>query len=247
MNALVITLAGACLVVAATPGGSSSAATAKARTGTIVVQAPDGESVFPPGTIYLRDARAYDQRVRVGFNNNHRAVVVRTSRHVAERSKLCNHVEPTVVMCTARIRASHYGLRVETGSGDDHVLIGPGLLSDAEITPGAGDDFLETRSSALVTYAGVGADTILGGNLRDSIHGEEGADLIRSGPGEDSIDGDEGRNSLFAGPGDDYVTAINGVSDLISCGPGQNEEAFVDHRPLDRGIDGCERVHRHGG
>lgn len=248
MRAVAIAVAAVGVAWVGAVGGSSTAATPTARTAAaIVIQEPDGEEIFPPGTIYLRDPRSYDQRVRVDFNNNRRTVVVKTSRYVAERSALCNHVEPTVVRCTARNRAPHYGLRIETGSGDDDVLIGPGLLRGAEIRPGAGDDFVETRSSALYTYAGTGADTILGGKLHDNIYGEEGADVIRSGAGEDLIQGDEGRNSLFAGPGDDYVFATNGVSDLVSCGPGQGEQAFADRRPLDPGIEGCERVNRRGG
>ena len=246
MTRVVIATALLTTALVALASGWTSESVADMAEPRIVVRGPDGEEFSPPGAIFLSDTRPYDQDVRVSFDNRGRAVVIRTSRHVFERSESCVHDSPKVVSCTARIRASHYQLVIRTGAGDDRILIDHGILGDAEIEPGPGDDFVETRSSPIQSYAGLGADTILGSKFSDSIDGEEGADLIRSLGGEDSIDGDEGRNELFAGPGDDYLFARNGVSDVISCGPGQNEEAFVDAWPLDRGAVGCERVARHG-
>ena len=95
-----------------------------------------------------------------------------------------------------------------------------------------------------------GDDEVHGGPGDDSLSGAGRDDVLRGGPGADRLDA---REDLFAGdppiPGTDTVTggtandnvqAGDAAVDIINCGPGKADEAFIDE-----GMDtvrNCERV-----
>jgi Ca2+-binding RTX toxin-like protein len=89
-----------------------------------------------------------------------------------------------------------------------------------------------------------GADTIDGGAGDDVLEGGLGADTIIGGPGKDTIYG-EGTRSFCGGLsckipfGDDTIEARDGEVDLVDCGAGDADIAYVD--AIDR-VTGCERV-----
>lgn len=232
----------ACVFICVGPGLASSAT---AQPATVQILQPNDETIFRPGAVYLRDVRGYDQDIHFSFDKRRRAVLIETARPVDDESRLCRHLERTLIACVAEKRTASYTVRIVTSGGGDRISIGPGLSGRADIAPGLGNDLVRAGpKTPLEIDSGPGADTVIGSRLSDFIEGGRGRDLIRSRAGEDLIDGDEGRNRLFGGRGDDYVDARNGVSDVVDCGPGKDEEAFVDARRLDPGIEGCELIHR---
>ena len=87
-----------------------------------------------------------------------------------------------------------------------------------------------------------GHDRLFGQAGADRIRGRGGHDCLFGGAGRDRLHGGAGRDALVGGRGDDVLVAVDGVRDLVRCGPGR-ERATVDRR--DR-VRGCERVRRSG-
>lgn len=70
-----------------------------------------------------------------------------------------------------------------------------------------------------------------------------GWDRLTGGDGPDTLIGGSGRNRYDAGAGNDVVRAANGVAELVSCGSGPRDRAWVDW--TDR-VRNCEIVRRTG-
>ena len=93
----------------------------------------------------------------------------------------------------------------------------------------------------------------------DDIRGDRGSDQVRAAPGDDRVRGGRGdtRSTVAVGatgcpvaPGptcssaaraNDRITSVDGVRDVVRCGPGLNDRLVADRR--DR-VVGCERVVR---
>ncbi|KAB2857070.1 MAG: hypothetical protein F9K43_26235 [Bauldia sp.] len=112
----------------------------------------------------------------------------------------------------------------------------------------AGDRFrssLDRRSAGKLVgiyQAGAGNDVMRLGSERIALaDAGPGRDLVVGGPLKDAINGGPGKDRLEGGLGNDGIDALDGVSDLVLCGP-DRDRARVD--PKDR-VRGCERVVRH--
>ncbi len=93
----------------------------------------------------------------------------------------------------------------------------------------AGDDVIRGRGGNDCLLGDAGDDRLLGGRGGDRLTGGAGADRLRGGAGVNRYD---------AGPGSDAIAAVNGRSELVSCGGGR-DRAKVDRS--DR-VGGCERL-----
>ena len=76
-----------------------------------------------------------------------------------------------------------------------------------------------------------GADVVAGRGGGDCLKGHRGRDVLRGGAGEDT---------LVSGRASDTIRARDGEPDVVRCGRGRRDLAFVD-RGLDR-VRYCERV-----
>jgi Ca2+-binding RTX toxin-like protein len=103
-----------------------------------------------------------------------------------------------------------------------------------------GPDTLQGTSQMDRLYALGAADVIRGMAGNDDCYGGSGADEIRCGPGNDRIDGGFGEDDLFGGSGNDTILAADGRVDLVDCGAGDNDTAYVDE--LDDPVENCENV-----
>ena len=101
-----------------------------------------------------------------------------------------------------------------------------GVALAATITGTANDEILMGTNQA---------DTIRDRDGDDVVLGREGADRLRGGSGFDSFYGGRGADRLYSV---DYFSH-GAYSDLVDCGPGNNDRAKVDRK--DRVVD-CEEV-----
>jgi Ca2+-binding RTX toxin-like protein len=148
-------------------------------------------------------------------------------------------------------------------AGDDELL---GEDGQDRLVGGAGNDTLLGGNLADRLEGGYGADLLIGGSFEgdaltqidDSLSGGPGPDDLRGGPGRNVLHGDTGNDVLrggpdpdvlFGGPGNDRIFASGDpygdssgvVLDIVDCGSGRHDIAYVDRRDA---VTGCETVHR---
>jgi Ca2+-binding RTX toxin-like protein len=120
--------------------------------------------------------------------------------------ELENTVDVSQVNATAFLNLT--SIRIETGDGDDTVILSPDFASI--VFTGDGNDTVTSADAA---------DTINGENGNDSIIGGLGDDVIDAGDGDDIVTGDGGADDIQAGDGDDTINGGEG-SDTILGGDG---------------------------
>jgi hypothetical protein len=110
------------------------------------------------------------------------------------------------------------GVVVAMAGGNDHVIIGDGVLPDGalKVDLGSGDDqFL----------GGDAAESVLGGAGNDDVQGRAGDDALDGGDGDDSVLGAGGRDQLHGGAGNDTLDGDSfetPAGDLIDGGAGDD-------------------------
>ncbi len=87
-------------------------------------------------------------------------------------------------------------------------------------------------------FAGVGSDTLIGGDRADWLDGSVGADLIFGGMGADTLitAPDRFADSLYGGEGGDWITGV-GFGDLADGGAGI-DVLRIDLTRADAAVDG---------
>ena len=140
-----------------------------------------------------------------------------------------------------------------------------GTDNPEEIRALAGDDFVIGQDGNDELYGDEGNDivdgyegndTIYGGPDNDgsasdtsffvaNLEGQEDSDTVYGGEGSDWIDaaafdtlGSVDRS--YGEEGNDRIYAVDGNVDIINCGPGTRDRAFIDSE--DTRIRGCERI-----
>lgn len=109
-------------------------------------------------------------------------------------------------------------INVSLGDGDDSIRVD---FTDvpANISGGAGDDFLDGSRGDDVFDGGPGNDTLEGFSGNDTLIGGEGDDLILGSTGDDLLLGGSGNDTLFGQSGADVIQGGDG-NDGISGGSG---------------------------
>ena len=87
-----------------------------------------------------------------------------------------------------------------------------------------GADYLSGLAGPDVLYAGAGNDTVVGREGNDRIYGNIGSDMLFGNHGNDTIN-----------------SAGDKVSDVVKCGLGEADTAYVDK--IDRVKENCETVY----
>jgi len=108
-----------------------------------------------------------------------------------------------------------------------------------------------TRTPASSTKTGTAnADRLVGTNGNDTLNGlggndrligGKGNDTLLGGNGNDDLDGGPGLDRLLGGAGNDTLHARDGQRDVVNCGSGRKDLAFVDRFDV---VTGCEKVKR---
>jgi Ca2+-binding RTX toxin-like protein len=86
---------------------------------------------------------------------------------------------------------------VDALDGNDRIDLSA-LSTPANISGGAGDDFILAGAGADSILGGAGHDTLFGGRGPDTLRGGGGNDYLNAGPGEDSLFGDDGNDQFFS-------------------------------------------------
>jgi Ca2+-binding RTX toxin-like protein len=87
----------------------------------------------------------------------------------------------------------------------------------------SGDKFIGAPGHINIFDAGLGFDSIVGGNLNDRLSGGADSDKIDGGSGDDILWGGSGADKLLGGPGRDTLKG-GGGSDKLVGGPGRDTE-----------------------
>jgi hypothetical protein len=110
------------------------------------------------------------------------------------------------------------------------LLLASGVALAAAIAGTNGNDTLTGTNNRDTISGAAGGDYIAGLGARDSLYGDQGADEVHGNGGNDQLFPGQGADEVYGGRGDnDFVNAIDEKLDsVINCGPGQNDEAYVD-------------------
>jgi Ca2+-binding RTX toxin-like protein len=109
---------------------------------------------------------------------------------------------------------------IDGTSGPDDLV---GTDNEDVIHGSGGADYISGLAAADVLYAGAGNDTVVGRDGNDRIYGNSGSDTLFGNHGNDTIN-----------------SAGDGVKDVVKCGQGAADTAYVDK--IDWVKENCETV-----
>jgi Ca2+-binding RTX toxin-like protein len=109
---------------------------------------------------------------------------------------------------------------IDGTSGPDDLV---GTDQDDVIHASEGKDYVSGLAGPDVLYAGAGNDTVVGRDDNDRIYGNAGSDTLYGNNENDTI-----------------YSAGDGVRDVVKCGQGEKDTAFVDE--IDWVKENCENV-----
>jgi Ca2+-binding RTX toxin-like protein len=147
---------------------------------------------------------AGDDRITIELSADGRSYEIDSATPLEVASPVCSHPEklPEDLLCEA---APIAGFEVNTGAGDDSVVIGRLVPVPATIRGGEGDDVLTGGAAADKLIGGPGNDELNGRGGNDVLIGGSGDDTLIGGPGNDILQGGTGHNTLVGGPGKNVI------------------------------------------
>jgi Ca2+-binding RTX toxin-like protein len=127
-----------------------------------------------------------DDRIAIELSADGTAYEIASATPLEVGGTVCTHPEKRLEALTCEA-AAIAGFEINTGAGDDTVILGRTVPVPATIRGGDGDDVLT---------GGAGADKLIGGPGDDELNGRGGNDLLIGGPGDDVLNGGSGQNAL---------------------------------------------------
>jgi Ca2+-binding RTX toxin-like protein len=121
------------------------------------------------------------------------------------------------------------------------LLLGGGVaLADTIDGTSGPDDLLGTDQPDVIHGSG-GADYVSGLEAADLLYAGAGNDTVVGRDGNDRIYGNAGSDTLFGNHSNDTInSAGDGVKDVVKCGLGKDDTAYVDK--IDWVKENCENV-----
>ncbi len=125
-----------------------------------------------------------NDHISVDLTSDGRFYEIESATPLEVGGTVCVHPEsrPEALRCEASMIA---GFEINTGAGDDTVILGRTVPVPATIRGGEGDDVL---------IGGAGNDKLVGGPGDDVLIGRAGNDVLIGGPGNDTLRGGPGHN-----------------------------------------------------
>jgi RTX calcium-binding nonapeptide repeat (4 copies) len=122
------------------------------------------------------------------------------------------------------------------------VLLASGVALADTIDGTSGSDDLVGTDNDDVIYASGGADYVSGLAGPDLLYAGAGNDTVVGRDGNDRIYGNTGSDELYGNHHNDTInSARDGVRDVVKCGFGENDTAYVDEE--DWVDENCENVY----
>ncbi|HEY0276888.1 MAG TPA: hypothetical protein VGC32_01340 [Solirubrobacterales bacterium] len=184
----------AALALAAFAVGSASA-----------VEGPRTEAAPPEKSINIVLAgTAGDDHITIELSTDGRTYEIDSATPLEVGSPVCSHPErtPEDLVCEA---APIAGFEVNTGAGNDSVVMGARVPVPATIRGGEGNDVLVGGAAADKLIGGPGNDELNGRGGNDALIGGPGDDVLIGGPGNDILQGGPGHNTLVGGAGKNVI------------------------------------------
>jgi len=196
LSALV--LAATVLVVSALPGPALAASRFA------VSSAAQGSAATDGSLNIVLDGTSGNDRITVALSSDGRFYEIESATPLEVGGNVCAHPEgkSEELLCEA---APIAGFEINTGAGNDTVILGKTVPVPATIRGGEGNDVL---------VGGAGADKLIGGPGNDELYGRGGNDLLIGGPGEDKLVGGAGDDTLIGGPGHSIEVGGSGHNTL---------------------------------
>jgi RTX calcium-binding nonapeptide repeat (4 copies) len=141
-----------------------------------------------------------DDHITIELSADGRTYEIDSATPLEVASPVCSHPEKRQedLVCEATPIA---GFEVNTGAGDDSVVMGARVPVPATIRGGEGNDVLVGGAAADKLIGGPGNDELNGRGGNDVLIGGSGDDTLIGGPGNDILEGGPGHNTLIGGPG----------------------------------------------
>ena len=145
-----------------------------------------------------------NDRITIELSPDGRTYEIDSATPLEVSSQVCSHPERRQedLLCEA---APIAGFEVNTGAGNDSVVMGRLVPVPATIRGGEGDDVLVGGAAADKLIGGPGNDELIGRGGNDVLIGGAGDDTLIGGPGNDILQGGPGHNTLIGGPGKNIV------------------------------------------
>ncbi len=145
-----------------------------------------------------------DDRITIELSADGRSYEIDSATPLEVASPVCSHPEKLQedLLCEA---APIAGFEINTGAGNDSVVIGRLVPVPATIRGGEGDDVLVGGAAADKLIGGPGNDELNGRGGNDVLIGGAGDDTLIGGPGNDILQGGTGHNTLVGGPGKNVI------------------------------------------
>lgn len=142
--------------------------------------------------------------IKIWLSSDGREYVIDSLVPLEVGGTVCEHPEgmPNELTCEAPLIG---GFEVNSGAGDDRVLVAKEITIPVTMRGGSGDDVL---------VGGGESDKLIGGAGNDRLLGWRGADLLYGGPGDDVLIGGPGSDVLRGGPGVDALAAGSGTNQV---------------------------------
>jgi Ca2+-binding RTX toxin-like protein len=178
------------LVLAALVAASLIAATASASSPASASRQTRAAAAEHSLNIVL-DGSPGNDHITVNLSADGRTYEIESGQPLEVAGTVCTHPEARTeaLSCEA---APIAGFEINTGAGNDSVILGKTVPVPATIRGGEGNDTL---------VGGAGADKLIGGPGNDELNGRGGNDLLIGGPGNDTLIGGAGDDTLVGGPG----------------------------------------------
>lgn len=190
------------LVLAALVAASLTVATASASSPASASRQTRAAAAAEHSLNIVLDGSPGNDRITVNLSADGRTYEIESGQPLEVAGTVCTHPEARTeaLSCEA---APIAGFEINTGAGNDTVILGKTVPVPATIRGGEGNDVL---------VGGAAADKLIGGPGNDELNGRGGNDVLIGGPGDDT---------LIGGPGNDILQGGTGHNTLVG-GPGKN-------------------------
>lgn len=195
---------------------------------------------IPTGTTYGVQTTSLDGTTVITTGDGNDKVVVNVDPNTGET--IVTITDAAGVSTTQRIAAGEEVV-INTGQGNDEILVPRGTEVHVRFATGAGDDTVNTQGSSgdVEAFGGDGIDTIETGTGDDFVSGGRDDDYVDGGAGNDVLAGRLGDDVIYGMDGNDVIVGGDG-RDYLEGATGDDRIFGGDHHDTISGGYGDDRI-----